>query len=112
MQRSQILAADGQPLYLLGSAVDEQMLEEIRRCLTTGEPLPNQPWEAAEAKIQAAWETLTRPENLAALEAWGRGRESFNAWARERTEEAIRVCRSRLKDRGWPVDATNPNGTH
>ena len=95
MSRARIFAADGHPLYLLWAAVDEQLLNEIRRCLVADEPLPNQPWEATGPDLLAAWERLTRPENLAALEEWGRDRASFNAHARECTEEAIRVCRSR-----------------
>jgi hypothetical protein len=56
------------------------------------------PWESSQPKIVAAWEALTRPENLADLEFWlasfGHG-EGMNDWARKATLKAIEVCRAR-----------------
>jgi hypothetical protein len=98
--RARILDADGQPFYLLWFALDE-----TRRCMREGEPLPVWPWEATGAEVGAVGERLTRPGNLAALEAWGQGRESFNDCARGCTEEAIRVCRSRANGRAEPLPA-------
>ncbi len=79
MQRSQILAANGQPLYLLWAAVDEHLLDEIRRCLVADEPLPNQPWEATGTELLAAWERLTRRRTWPRLEEWGRDRATFQS---------------------------------
>jgi hypothetical protein len=60
------------------------------------------PWEAQHLEIRAAWDGLTRPENLADLEEWLAsfdGGASMNHWAREVTLKAIEVSRQRGTDR-------------
>jgi hypothetical protein len=73
--------------------------------ITTGAFLNPQnywPWEAQHPEIRAAWNALTRPENLADLEEWLAsfdGGASMNDWAREVTLKAIEVSRQRGTDR-------------
>lgn len=56
------------------------------------------PWESTQPNIIAAWEKLTKRENLANLEFWlasfdtGNG---MNDWARRMTRKAIEVCRAK-----------------
>lgn len=52
------------------------------------------PWESKDRRVKAAWELLTRPEHLHALELWYQPHE-MNPMAREYTEAALRVCRAR-----------------
>ena len=69
------------------------------------------PWESEQPKIIAAWERLTRPENLPDLEFWlarfdnGRG---MNDWAKKVTLKAIEVCRVRAT--GGPVASEGDEG--
>lgn len=52
------------------------------------------PWESKDRRLQAAWELLTRPEHLPALELWYQP-DDMNRMAREYTEAALRACRAR-----------------
>ena len=54
------------------------------------------PWESRDRRICAAWDELTHPNNLRALEMWY-SPENMNPMAKEYTEEALRVCRKRQK---------------
>jgi hypothetical protein len=62
-------------------------------------------WESTDEHVVRAWEVLTRPENLKALVEWGTG--DLNPRAREYTDKAIEVCRSRSETDGEPNDAGN-----
>lgn len=56
------------------------------------------PWESSQPNILAAWETLTKPENLADLEFWLASFDNgygMNDWARRVTLKAIEVCREK-----------------
>jgi hypothetical protein len=56
------------------------------------------PWESSRPTIQAAWEKLTAPHNLADLEYWLAFYDNgarMNDWAREATLKAIEVCRAK-----------------
>lgn len=56
------------------------------------------PWESSQPNILAAWNRLTKPENLSDLEFWlasfdnGNG---MNDWARKATLKAIEICRAK-----------------
>jgi len=58
------------------------------------------PWESADQCVAMAWQDLTRPDNLNALLEWGT--RDLNPHARECTDKAIAVCRSRSKSNGEP----------
>lgn len=53
------------------------------------------PWESEKPEVQAVWEKLTHPDNLAAMENQGRDVESSNAFAKGCTLRALADCRSR-----------------
>ncbi len=72
-------------LWPLWSDLDRLLLRELM-CL---------PWESRNPEVHAVWERLTRPENLAALEEWGQGVESFDEFARASTLRALAECRAR-----------------
>jgi hypothetical protein len=60
------------------------------------------PWESRNPEVYAVWERLTRPENLAALEEWGQGVESFNESAKGCTLRALDECRARATKQAVP----------
>ena len=70
----------------------------IRREHPGGRATP--PWESTDQCVAMAWQDLTRPENLTALLEWGK--RDLNPHARECTDKAIAVCRSRSKSNGEP----------
>lgn len=51
-------------------------------------------WESKDPRVMAAWEALTRPSHLAALERWYRPAE-MNPEAKAATEAALKECRAR-----------------
>lgn len=51
-------------------------------------------WESKDVRVRAAWEALTRPQHLSALELWYKPAE-MNPMARASTEAALRECRAR-----------------
>ena len=53
-------------------------------------------WESEDSKIRSAWQVLTAPSNLEALEAWFE-QQDMNQTARETALEAIRCCRTRAR---------------
>lgn len=55
------------------------------------------PWESDDPQVKAAWDALTHPSNLAALEYWGREPERMNVVAQEATAKAIEFCRKRAE---------------
>jgi hypothetical protein len=57
------------------------------------------PWHSTDALVRAAWELLTRPENLPGLEIWAIGMENFNPMAKEYTEAALKECRRRVGEK-------------
>jgi hypothetical protein len=58
------------------------------------------PWESDDPQMRAAWDALTRSENLADLEEWGIAPDKMNSTARELTAKAIEWCRKRVR---WPA---------
>jgi hypothetical protein len=67
------------------------------------DPIGQWPWLSSNPEIQAIWEALTRPENLAELEAWldlFDGGSAMNDWAAALTRKAIEVSRSRTHGSG------------
>jgi hypothetical protein len=62
------------------------------------DPIGQWPWLSSNPKVQAIWNALTQPENLAELESWlahFNGGLSMNDWAAVVTHKAIEVSRSR-----------------
>jgi hypothetical protein len=56
------------------------------------------PWESQNPAVRAAWEALTRPDNLSDLQAWladDRGRRGITQYGEALTRKAIEDCRSR-----------------
>ena len=53
------------------------------------------PWDSNDPQVKAAWDALTHPNNLAALEYWDREPEKMNAVAHEVAAKAIACCRKR-----------------
>lgn len=66
-----------------------------------------QPWESENPEVHAVWERLTHPDNLAALEDWAQGVESFNEFARSCTLRALAECRMRAAMQADP-EQQNP----
>lgn len=62
-------------------------------------------WESTDEHVVRAWGALTRPENLKALVEWGT--VDLNPRAREYTDKAIEVCRSRSMTDGEPAAGGN-----
>ncbi len=80
-------------MYELWGELDSAVIQAPNLLDTLG-----QPWESTDPRVAAAWEALTRPENLASLEAWyasGDYGRAMNDYAAGATREAIKVCRSR-----------------
>ena len=50
------------------------------------------PWESQNPQVGTVWERLTHPDNLAALEAWSEGVESFDEFAKGCTLRALAEC--------------------
>jgi hypothetical protein len=73
------------PLLPLWSELDRLLVREFM-CW---------PWESQNPEVGAAWERLTHPDNMAALEDWAQGLESFNDIAKSCTLRALAECRSR-----------------
>jgi len=74
--------------------LDEAMMATLA-CL---DPVACRPWLSTHPRVVAAWEALTRPENLADLEFWLAHFDdgaAMNEWAAEATRKAIEVSRSR-----------------
>ncbi|MDB5307738.1 MAG: hypothetical protein JWO38_1940 [Gemmataceae bacterium] len=88
------------PLLPLWSDLDRLLLREWQ-CW---------PWESANPEVHAAWERLTQPDNLAALESWARGVESFNEYAKGMTLRALTECRSRATKPAEPAAAPDRRG--
>ena len=78
------------PLMPLWSDLDRLLLPEFQ-CW---------PWESENPEVHAVWARLTHPDNLAALEDWAQGVESFNELARDCTLRALAECRSRAGELG------------
>ena len=76
------------PLWPLWCDLDQLLLPEFQ-CW---------PWESRNPEVATVWERLTRPENLAALESWGEGEESFNEFAKGMALRALAECRSRASE--------------
>ena len=58
--------------------------------------IDSDPWESAAAPVQAAWDKLTRPENLNALQAMVRDAHELNSTAREAAIKALSICQARM----------------
>lgn len=58
--------------------------------------LSMEPWESQDPRIKAAWEALTHPSHLSALEMWYQPK-GMNPTARAYTEAALRDCRARQR---------------
>jgi hypothetical protein len=71
---------------------------ELRRWLEKEPGASIWPWESDNPDVQAVWERLTRPGNLAALEDWGRDMRDWGTLAIGCTGMAIETCR--LRDDG------------
>jgi hypothetical protein len=83
-------------------ALDRLMLRgELRRWLDKEPGASIWPWESDNPEVQAVWEQLTRAENLAALQDWGRDMRGWGGVAFGCTEMAIATC--------W-LRATGPEG--
>jgi hypothetical protein len=61
-----------------------------------------QPWESQNPEVHAVWERLTQPGNLAVLEVWAEGVESFNEFAKSCTLRALAECRARAARQAEP----------
>ena len=55
------------------------------------------PWESNDLQVKAAWDKLTQPINLAALEQWGSEPQKMNPAAQHATAKAIECCRLKAK---------------
>ncbi len=67
------------------------------------------PWESKNPEVHAVWERLTHPDNLAAMEEWAQGVESFNEFAKDSTLRALAECRLRSAKQAEPkVQADGP----
>jgi hypothetical protein len=78
------------PLFPLWSDLDRLLLPEFQ-CW---------PWESENPEVHAVWARLTHPDNLAALEDWAQGVESFNEQAKGCTLRALAECKSRAGELG------------
>ena len=56
--------------------------------------LNKKPWNCKSAAVKKAWDELTRPNNLRALQKWAS--EPMNPSAREITTEALKACERRV----------------
>ena len=63
------------------------------------------PWESTDQVGLQAWDALTHPANLDGLIEWAA--HDLNPRAREYTEKAIEVCRSRAPSSGEPFARGN-----
>jgi hypothetical protein len=64
------------------------------------------PWESQNSEVHAIWGRLTHPDNLAALEEWAQGVESFNEFAKGCTLRALTECRLRSAEQAEPGRCT------
>lgn len=85
-------------LYLLWSALDEAVMGEVR-CMGRLTFPATMPWVSSDLAVASAWAALTMPENLKDLEEWGREPDKMNAFAKQCTGEALRVCRENAQRR-------------
>ncbi|MGC4013357.1 MAG: hypothetical protein QM755_02400 [Luteolibacter sp.] len=62
-----------------------------------------EPWESEVPAVMEAWEVLTRPCNLAALEDWHRETRDANPGAKLAADRALERCQERAAgDLGGP----------
>src|SRR3954447_19819898 len=99
--RAQRMAKSANPLLPLLSDLDRLLLLEFQ-CW---------PWESQNPEVHAVWERLTHPDNLAALEDWSQGMESFNELAKGCTFRALAECRARAASQAEPKVAPDRGGT-
>jgi len=69
-----------------------------------------QPWESQNPEVHAVWEQLTHPDNLAVLEDWAQGVESFNEFAKSCALRALAECRARAARQAEPSAAADRGG--
>ncbi|MBI2922387.1 MAG: hypothetical protein HYY18_15145 [Planctomycetes bacterium] len=87
----------------------ERAMFEPRPGETLVDRLKARPWNSDAPAVRKAWDDLTHPANLVALERWAAG--DMNPSAREITDEALKVCRERIerakREAGRPPETSN-----